>query len=246
MLATGAKVFIAPDYEASAAISRECVDRYGWLDRNTGVNPITFEGKKTVAFEIWEQLGRQLPDVVAVPVGDGPTLCGLAKGFRELVACGVTSGVPRLLGVQVDSCAPLVAAWRRDPQTAKVAPPLQTQASGIAVPKPVAGSLAIQDVDDSGGAFVKVSEGAIAAAQSLLLRSCGIVSEPASSAALAGTLAAVEEGLIGRQESIVVLVTGRGPANLGGLSGRETTLEGRTLAEVASVLRVALDDVLSG
>jgi threonine synthase len=87
MTQAGAWVFQVRDgYAAAVDLSRAAARSFGWLDRNTGVNPYTIEAKKTVAFEVWEQLGRRLPDVLLVPVGDGPTLVALAKGFAELVS----------------------------------------------------------------------------------------------------------------------------------------------------------------
>src|SRR5262249_1876616 len=86
--------------EAAVRLSREAVREFGWIDRNTGVNPVTVEAKKTVALEVWEQLQREVPEVVVVPVGDGPTLNGMARGFRELLEHGGAERVPRLIGVQ--------------------------------------------------------------------------------------------------------------------------------------------------
>ncbi|NUS56207.1 MAG: pyridoxal-phosphate dependent enzyme, partial [Streptomycetaceae bacterium] len=101
MAANGAHVFrVRQGYRAAFDLSRTLAARYGWLDRNTGANPLTIEAKKTVAWEIWEQLGRRAPDAVVAPVGDGPTLVGVAKGFRELVACGAIDALPRVIGVQ--------------------------------------------------------------------------------------------------------------------------------------------------
>ena len=75
-----------PATRAAVDLSRAAAREFGWLDRNTGANPLTIEAKKTVAFEVWEQLGRRIPDAMIVPVGDGPTLVALDKGFAELDA----------------------------------------------------------------------------------------------------------------------------------------------------------------
>ncbi|MDP8949750.1 MAG: pyridoxal-phosphate dependent enzyme, partial [Actinomycetota bacterium] len=98
MLLAGATVLkVREGYEAAFELSREAAHAFGWYDRNTGVNPLSLEAKKTVAFEIWEQLGRRVPDAVLVPVGDGPTLSAMVKGFRELKACGVSDRLPRVV-----------------------------------------------------------------------------------------------------------------------------------------------------
>ncbi|MGA8113723.1 MAG: pyridoxal-phosphate dependent enzyme, partial [Actinocatenispora sp.] len=113
MTRAGAHVFrVVEGYRAAFDLSCRAAGSLGWLDRNTGVNPRTIEGKKTVSFEVWEQLGRRAPDVMVVPVGDGPTLLGAAKGFRELVACGAIRRPPRIVAVQAEGCAPLAARWR--------------------------------------------------------------------------------------------------------------------------------------
>ncbi len=96
MLLAGAKVLkVEEGYEAAFELSRRAARNFGWYDRNTGVNPLTLEAKKTVAFEIWEQLSRRIPDTIVVPVGDGPTLTAMVKGFRELMACGATDRLRR-------------------------------------------------------------------------------------------------------------------------------------------------------
>ena len=86
MLLAGATVFrVRQGYDAAFKLSRRAAREFGWHDRNTGYNPMTLDAKKTVALEIWEQLGREVPDVVVCPVGDGPTLSAIAKGFDELM-----------------------------------------------------------------------------------------------------------------------------------------------------------------
>lgn len=210
MRRAGAHVFrVRKGYRAAFDLSRSAAAEFGWLDRNTGVNPVTLEAKKTVAFEIWEQLGRRIPDVVIAPVGDGPTLVGLAKGFRELRACGVAAGIPRLIGVQAAGCQPLVRGWRRLPP-GEVA---HTIADGIRVPEPAIGDWAVREVTESGGAFVAVSDDELRSAMRLLRRAAGVASEPAGAAALAGFLAALRESVADAGETAVVLVTG-GPKRL--------------------------------
>jgi threonine synthase len=207
ILAAGATVvMVAGGYEAAFRLSREAAGAFGWYDRNTGVNPLTLEGKKTVAFEIWEQLARAVPDVVVSPVGDGVTLSALAKGFRELAACAATPRVPRLIGVQAEGCQPLVRAWDAGaPQRPAAA---ATLADGIAVSSPVNAAMALRDVRESGGGFVAIPDDAILDAVALLAAKAGLLAEPAGAAATAGLLAAAERGLIRREESVVVLVTG--------------------------------------
>ena len=208
MLFCGATVVkVRAGYTAAFRLSRQAARTFGWCDRNTGVNPLTVEAKKTVAFEIWEQLGRQVPDVVVAPVGDGPTLCGLAKGFRELVACGVAERQPRLIGVQAEGCQPVKRAWEAGaPRVEPVEP--RTLADGIAVGDPVSGRLVLRDVRESGGGFVAVSDAELLEAVRTLATKGGLLAEPAGAAAYAGLLRALEDRLVSPDEQIVVLLTG--------------------------------------
>lgn len=209
MLAAGARVFrVREGYTAAFRLSREAARAFGWHERNTGVNPGTVEAKKTVAFEIWEQLGRRLPDAVVAPVGDGPTLYALGKGFRELVACGAGGPLPRLIGVQAAGCQPVTRAWETG-ETVR-AQPGQTLADGIAVEAPVSGGAVLREVRESGGGMVAVEDAALLRAIDLLARSAGLLAEPAGAAATAGLAAAAAAGLVRPGERVVALVTGTG------------------------------------
>jgi threonine synthase len=208
MLFAGATVVkVREGYVAAFRLSREAAKAFGWCDRNTGVNPLTIEAKKTVAFEIWEQLGRTVPDAVVAPVGDGPTLCGLAKGFRELIACGVAERMPRLIGVQAEGCQPIKRAWEANASRVEPVQP-STIADGIAVGDPISGALALRDVRQSGGGFVAVSDAELLDAMRVLATAAGVLAEPAGAAAYAGLLRAIECGLLDRRERVVILVTG--------------------------------------
>ena len=218
MVAAGAQVFRIPEgYHAAFELSCAVAARLGWANRNTGVNPLTVEAKKTVAFEIWEQLGRRAPDVVAVPVGDGATLVGMAKGFRELLACGAIAGLPRLIGVQAAGCAPLAARWHGVTCPAGAG---ATAAGGIAVPEPAIGDWTLAEVRRSAGTFVTVTDEQMAAAVADLHRRSHVRAELAGAASLAGLRDAVEQGLVAPQELVVALVTGAGLTELPEAGGR--------------------------
>jgi len=212
MLLAGAKVLkVEEGYEAAFELSRRAAREFGWYDRNTGVNPLTLEAKKTVAFEIWEQLGRRVPDAIIIPVGDGPTLTAMVKGFRELRACGATDRLPKIVGVQAEGCKPLAQAWRTDEPVRSVVP--KTIADGIAVGVPVSAALVLRDVRETGGGFVTVSDGTMIDAIGELASKCGVLAEPAGAAAYAGFRSALEAGLIDGNEETVVHVTGTGLKN---------------------------------
>jgi threonine synthase len=238
MRAAGATVFRVVDgYRAAFELSRTAAREYGWLDRNTGVSPLTTEGKKTVAFEVWEQLGRRAPDVLVAPVGDGVTLVALAKGFQELRACGVLARVPRIVGVQATCCQPLARTWRGERPSIEDAS--GTCADGIAVPEPVIGTWAVDEVRASGGSFVTVDDSQITDAIRLLGRMAGIGSEPAGAAALAGLIVAAERHIVDAAETVVVLATGGdapvGPGRSGAPRGREFVIRGH-LTEVEELV----------
>ncbi|SMD20615.1 threonine synthase [Kibdelosporangium aridum] len=210
MTQAGAWVFqVREGYAAAVDLSRAAARTFGWLDRNTGANPFTIEAKKTVAFEVWEQLGRRLPDVMIVPVGDGPTLVALDKGFTELVSCGLTTRQPRLIGVQAERCQPLVRAWLDEPTRPAELDPTATIADGIAVLRPAIGDAVLEVVRRDGGAMVSVTDDALLSAVATLAGRAGVGAEPAGAAALAGLEKAIEHDLINRTETIVLLVTGR-------------------------------------
>lgn len=216
MTQAGAWVFQVPaGYAAATDLSRDAARAFGWLDRNTGANPVTLEAKKTVAFEVWEQLGRVVPDVVVAPVGDGPTLVALDKGFDELVRCGLATRRPRLVGVQAEHCQPLVRAWQGRTAAPADLDPAATAADGIAVLRAAIGDAVLDAVRRDGGAMVAVSETALDDAVGVLARRAGLSAEPAGASALAGLGSAVGQGLVDRSETVVLLVTGRGKAAAG-------------------------------
>jgi threonine synthase len=208
MLLAGATVFkVKEGYEAAFQLSRAGARAFGWCDRNTGVNPLTLEAKKTVAFEIWEQLGRQVPDVVVLPVGDGTTLTALFKGFHELVLCGVADRLPRIVGVQAEGCQPLKRVWQGEEPASGL---VQTIADGIAVDVPINGVTAVRDVRESGGGFVAVPDASILESIVTLARHGGIMAEPAAAASYAGLEPARAAGLIDADDCVVALITGTG------------------------------------
>jgi threonine synthase len=120
-----------------------------------------------VAFEVWEQFGRRLPDEMVVPVGDGPTLVALDKGFAELVSCGLAARQPRLIGVPAERCQPAELD------------PAATVADGIAVVRPAIGDAVLDAVRRSGGGMVAVADDALLSAVATLAGRAGVGAEPA-------------------------------------------------------------------
>lgn len=209
ILIYGATVFkVRGTYEDAFRISMAAAERWGWYNRNSGINPILVEGKKTAGLEIAEQLRWEPPDVVVVPVGDGCTLAGIYKGLREMHLLGLTSRTPRVIGVQAAGASPIEKAFRTG--TALRAESSQTIADGIAVGMPRNWRKALNAVRESGGTFVTVTDEEILDAMRLLARLTGIWGEPAAVAGVAALAHLVERGDIGRSDRVLLVITGTG------------------------------------
>jgi threonine synthase len=210
LLMFGARVILVKgNYDAAFDLSVQASKEFGWYCRNTGYNPFTVEGKKTAAFEICEQLGWRAPDRVFVSVGDGNIISGITKGFRDLLALGWIDRMPKMMGVQAIGSAACANAWAANNETIT---PVQgtTLADSISVDLPRDGVRAVRAVRDSDGAYILVSDDEILAAMRDLARGIAVFAEPAGTAAYAGFTKAVHEGLMGADETVVVMNTGNG------------------------------------
>lgn len=212
LLVFGASVvLVAGSYDQAVELSMVAAERRGWYNRNTGFNPYMTEGKKTVVFEICEQLGWRAPDAIAVGVGDGCIIGGIHKGLRDLLALGWIDRMPRLIGVQAEGSQFLAEAWRNgeDPLTKPIAP-AHTVADSISAGMPRDRLKAMAAVLETDGVFVTVGDEEILAAIPEVARNCGVFGEPAAAAAWAGTRAAARNGFIGSGDEVVVVNTGSG------------------------------------
>ena len=212
LLAYGATVVLVEGrYGDAFDLSVAAADRYGWYNRNTGINPYMTEGKKTVALEMCEQLGFDTPDAVFVSVGDGSIIGGVHAGLAELHALGWIDRMPRLYGVQAAGSDYLVRAFEVG-EDVIAKPPItaSTVADSIEADLPRDRVKAMRAVRDTGGAFVRVPDAAILAAIPALGAACGVFAEPAAAAAHAGLLAAVDNGLVGGDDRVVTISTGSG------------------------------------
>jgi len=212
LLIYGAKVLLVQgNYDAAFDLAVAASERYGWYNRNTGMNPYTLEGKKTVSFEIAEQLRWQVPDVVVVSVGDGNIISGVHKGFRDLLELGWIDRIPRLIGVQAEGSAACYQVWKSGGDPAKMEPiASQTVADSIAADLPRDRVKAVRAVRETKGAFVSVSDQAILDGIPILARLSGVFAEPAASAVYAGIRTALAEGHVRPDERVLLLVTGNG------------------------------------
>lgn len=242
MLIFGATVLLVDgDYDTAFDLCWEACERFGWYNRSTGINPITTEGKKTVVHEIAEQLGWKMPDVIVVSVGDGSIISGVYKGCRELYELGWTDRIPRLIGVQSSGSDTLVFAWENNIAPADMTErPANTIADSISSRLPRDRAKALQAVQHSKGAFVRVDDAAILAAIPALAQQSGVFAEPAAAAAYAGALVARQAGHIAPSEQVLLLITGNGLKDVRGAMQSIATLRPYTIQPTVAAVQSAL------
>ncbi|MGB2963072.1 MAG: threonine synthase [Anaerolineales bacterium] len=213
LLIYGARVILVDDnYDAAYKLSLEATEEFGWYNRNTGYNPFTAEGKKTAAYEIWEQvlLSNQLskPLCVFVSVGDGNIISGIHKGFKDLFEIGQIQHMPRIFGIQSTGSAAITNAY--DSGKEKInAVAADTLADSISVNLPSDGLRALRAATQTNGAYIAVEDSAILTAISDLGK-VGVFAEPAGATSLAGLKQALKDGLVKGDDPILVLNTGSG------------------------------------
>ena len=201
-------LYLKDDGLNPTASLKAAIEKYGWYNRNAGINPILTEGKKTVALEIAEQLNWEPTDWVAVSVGDGCTIGGVYNGFHDLYALGMIERIPKILGVQSTGCCPFVDAAREHRPLAPAAE--NTLADSIAVGVPRNPVKAMRAVSASNGAWIAVPDEEILAAMRLAGAKEGVFGEPAGVTALAGVRRALQEGIIKSGETVTAISTGSG------------------------------------
>ena len=219
-------------YDVAFDLAAEACARFGWYNRNTGTNPYLSEGKKTVSFEIAEQLQWQPPDWVFVPVGDGNIIASVGKGFEELFHIGFIDKLPRLVAVQSEGSSAIADALLGDGVIRPV--PVRTIADGIAVGLPRDPQRAMRAIRHSDGVALKVTDNEILKAQSLLARKTGVFVEPAAAASLAGLLRMAGQGQVDCDDRVVLLLTGTGLKDTASILDR---------AELAEPIPPRLDEV---
>jgi threonine synthase len=200
---------INASYDECFELCNQIAQKYNWYNRNTAYNPYTLDGKKTVAFEIAEQLNWKAPDKIFIPVGDGCIISSVWKGFIELRKLGLVSKLPKLIGVQAEGCKPLKDAFDKNKGKVERVKP-KTLAESIAVSKPRNGIMALRDVRNSRGKFVSVSDEEMFQAMKLLASTTGIFGELAAVASLAAIKKELKEGSLDKKEQVVALITGSG------------------------------------
>ncbi|MFN2258424.1 MAG: threonine synthase [Parasphingopyxis sp.] len=183
----------------------------GWFNLSTLKEPYRIEGKKTMGFELAEQLGWELPEVIFYPTGGGTGLIGMWKAFDELEAIGlIGSKRPRMVAVQADGCAPIVKAFEAGEEHAELWQDAHTVAAGIRVPVAIGDFLILRALRESGGYAVAVSDEAILDARERIGREDGLLICPEGAATVAAYFQALEDGTVGRDDRAVLFNCGNG------------------------------------
>ncbi|MBM3137932.1 MAG: threonine synthase [Chloroflexi bacterium] len=237
LLVFGARVLLVDgNYDQAFDLSIEAANEFDWYCRNTGYNPFTAEGKKTAAFEIWEQvifsgnLKRALN--VFVSVGDGNIISGIHKGFKDLIEIGWLDRMPRIFGIQSEGSAAVANAFFSGTESIEPVS-ATTMADSISVDLPRDGLRALRAVTQTGGRYITVSDKVIIE-NIARLGKVGIFVEPAASTAYAGLQKAVKEGFIDPDDPALVMLTGSGLKDI-----RAATMS----VEAAPIIQPSLDAV---
>ena len=211
-LAYGAEVYLVAGSiaDAGAVVKKVCAAR-GWYDASTLREPYRIEGKKTMGFELAEQLGWRLPDVIVYPTGGGVGLIGMWKAFDELRAIRwIDQKRPRFVAVQAEGCAPIVRAFLDGRDESEPWPDPRTFAAGIRVPKALGDFIVLKALRESDGIAIAVSEQEIAQSMQAAGGAEGMLVCPEGGAAIAGTKKLRRDGWIREDDEVVVFNTGTG------------------------------------
>jgi len=183
----------------------------GWFDFSTLKEPYRLEGKKTLGYELAEQLEWTLPDVVLYPTGGGTGLIGMWRAFDEMERLGLIGGKrPRMFSVQAEGCAPIVRAFESGATHAEEFPNARTCASGLRVPKAIGDFLILDAIRRSGGGAIAVSDDAMIASALEVGSAEGVFAAPEGAACYAALKKLVSSGAVRRKESTVIFNTGSG------------------------------------
>ncbi len=220
--ALGAKVTLVNGLiNDCARIVSERKAQEGWFDISTLKEPYRVEGKKTMGFEIAEQLGWTLPDSILYPCGGGVGLIGMWKAFDELQAIGwIDSRRPKMIAVQAEGCQPIVSAFTRGNKVSSLWPDAHTVASGLRVPKPLGDVHVLRILRQSEGTAVTVSDAEMIESCELIGRTQGLFVAPEGGATVAALKILLKSKFIDPKEHILLYNTGSGLKYLEAFSTR--------------------------
>ncbi|MEZ4422807.1 MAG: threonine synthase [Gemmatimonadota bacterium] len=194
-----------------AKVVRKGVEEHGWWDLSTLKEPYRVEGKKTMGYEIYEQLGLRLPDVIVYPTGGGTGLIGMWKAFDEMERMGwIGSERPKMISVQAAGCAPIVRAWENGVEDAGMWEGAATYASGLRVPGAVGDFLILRAVRESNGAAVAIPDHEMEQWVHWMGADTGVFAAPEGGAVVAAVPRLLESGVITPEDEVVLFNTGSG------------------------------------
>ncbi len=214
--ASGADLYLVQGLinDAGAMVAALKDDR-DWFDVATLKEPYRAEGKKTMGFELAEQLGWRLPDAIVYPAGGGTGIVGMWKAFEELEALGwIDAQRPRMMIVQAEGCAPLVRAFHAGAESAELWQGAETLAGGLRVPAAIGDFLILRAVRGSGGTALTVSDAEMLAAARLLAASEGIFAGLEGAATVAAYQKLLADGTLKPEDEVVLFNTGSGLLSL--------------------------------
>lgn len=186
-------------------------DREGWYDVSTLKEPYRVEGKKTMGYELWEQFGAELPDVILYPTGGGVGLIGMCKAFDEMQEMGwIGAARPRMVVVQAEGCAPIVRAWEAHRDAAEFFANAATMASGLRVPGPLGDRMMLRMLRQTHGTALSVSDAEMLQAGRELASLEGIFAAPEGAATVSAVRKLAAAGWINPEETVVLFNTGTG------------------------------------
>ena len=212
-LAAGAELYLVDGLigDAGKLVNAAVADRDGYQEVSTLKEPYRLEGKKTMGYEIAEQLGWQMPDVILYPAGGGVGLIGIYKAILEMRELGWIEGeLPRLVAVQAEGCAPIVQAFESGALTSTAFPDARTVAFGITVPKALGDFLVLEAVRATEGTAIAVSDAELLEEQQQLARREGTFICPEGAACMAAAKQLRASGWLRPEDRTVVLNTGMG------------------------------------
>lgn len=210
LLIYGSKVILVDgNYDTAFDFCLKAVEKFGWYNRSCAINPYLVEGKKTAAFEICEQLNFKVPDKVIMSVGDGCSISGVWKGFKEFYELGLIDKLPVMVSVQAEGANPVNRTFRKGIRKFDYKVP-ETIADSISVGIPRNGYKALNALTESNGLTVDVSDDEILEAMRTLARYTGVFGEPAGVTGFAGLMKLVKDKKIEKNESVALIVSGNG------------------------------------
>ncbi len=212
MMALGADVQLLDGLITDCGrVVKQGVAEKGWWDLSTLKEPYRVEGKKTMGYELFEQLGRRLPDAIIYPTGGGTGLIGMWKAFDEMEELGwIGSERPKMFTVQAAGCAPMVKAWEEGKESAEMWEGAATYASGLRVPAAVGDFLILRALRESNGGAVAVPDHVMKAWVEHLGADTGIFAAPEGGATVAAVPQLMHRGLLSEDDEVVLFNTGSG------------------------------------